>query len=58
MPATKSHGASACHALTGTWKANAAAASPIATNAPWRARKYHDRCAVCADDSAIAIDAE
>ena len=57
-PAMNSHGASFCHARIGTWNAMAAATRPATTNIACRARKYHARCPVCADASAIAIDDE
>ncbi len=57
-PAMNSHGASFCHALTGTWNATSAATRPTVTNAAWRARKYQGRKPVCRAASAIAIDEE
>ncbi len=57
-PPMKSHGASCCHAFIGTWNAMNAATMPMPTKSAWRTRKYHVRNPVCAEASAIAIDAE
>ena len=42
-PSMNRYGASACHTLTGTWKAITPAARPATTNTACRARKYHGR---------------